>query len=192
MMSILNIEGYKNMLLEKQNSLNNLVNKINEHHLNTNQMYGHSELSNYDNHPGDLGTDVFQVEMNHALKSHEQKIMKDVQEALERIENGTYGKCANCLHDIDEERLEALPYAKLCMECEDGREKEEHSSTDRRPIEETVLENPYGQRIINENTEEDHRLEYIDDLMKFGSSDTPQDMGGYDDYENFYKTDADS
>ena len=50
--------------------------------------------------------------------------IREVEEALERIGSGTYGKCLDCGCDIKKERLEAIPYAKYCVKCKAEREKE--------------------------------------------------------------------
>jgi len=69
-----------------------------------------NELSNYDNHPADLGSELYTVEMNLALKVHEQSKLNEVNIALNKFENGSYGKCENCKKEIEYERLEAIPY----------------------------------------------------------------------------------
>ena len=50
-----------------------------------------TEISNYDNHPADLGTEVYMVGMNNALMVHQEWLLKEIQDALERIKKGTYG-----------------------------------------------------------------------------------------------------
>lgn len=66
----------------------------------------------------DLSNDYANKDRNTALLSIDRKTLIQVEEALERIENGTYGKCENCGDTIPIERLEFLPYATLCVACQ--------------------------------------------------------------------------
>src|SRR5215467_7744810 len=62
--------------------------------------------------------DLEQTDVDQALLDNEKALLAEVQQALVRIENGTYGICANCGQPIPEERLEAIPWASLCVTCE--------------------------------------------------------------------------
>jgi YteA family regulatory protein len=157
------------------------------------QMSEHSptELSNYDNHPADLGSDLYTVEMNMALKVHEQSKLNDINNALKKFENGSYGKCENCKNEIEDERLEALPYARLCMNCEKEREAYEINTPDMQYDE--VFDAPFGRKYLNKREDDEFEgLDQLNDLMKYGSADTPQDMGGYEDYDEFYTNETDN
>jgi DnaK suppressor protein len=67
-------------------------------------------------HLGDHGTDTFMRELDNGLEENAEHLIEEIDAALGRIENGTYGACAVCGRPIDEERLEALPYARLCID----------------------------------------------------------------------------
>ena len=67
------------------------------------------ELSSYDNHPGDEGTELFEREKDIALNDHVEYQIKNINKALKAIDNGSYGKCEVCSKEIPVERLEALP-----------------------------------------------------------------------------------
>lgn len=73
------------------------------------------ELSNYDNHPADQGTEVFERSKDLALNEHAEKELADVEAALEAIEQGTYGICQVCREAISYERLKAVPTATRCI-----------------------------------------------------------------------------
>ena len=77
-----------------------------------------SELSSYDNHPGDLGNETFEAEKNMSFRTREKFLLSEVQVALDKIAEGTYGLCEQCHREIGKERLEARPYARLCIHCE--------------------------------------------------------------------------
>jgi len=150
-----------------------------------------NELSNYDNHPADLGSELYTVEMNLALKVHEQSKLNEVNIALKKLENGSYGKCENCKKDIDFERLDAMPYARFCMDCKMAKEATEINTPDQQYDE--VFDAPFGRKYLNKREDDEFEgMDQLNDLMKYGSSDSPQDMGGYQDYEEFYTNELDN
>jgi DnaK suppressor protein len=73
----------------------------------------------------DVGTDAFEQELTLDLLGNEKKVLEQIDAALKRIEDGSYGKCDECGKNIAKARLEAIPYAALCVRCaakaEDGR-----------------------------------------------------------------------
>jgi RNA polymerase-binding protein DksA len=72
----------------------------------------------YDNHLADTATDTYDRELDYSLEESSEHLLGDIDAALERIENGTYGTCTNCGGRIPAERLEARPYATLCIGCQ--------------------------------------------------------------------------
>jgi RNA polymerase-binding protein DksA len=75
------------------------------------------EISNAPMHLGDRGTEEYLNQLSSTLLSHEESLSNEVQEALERLENGRFGLCETCGKEIAIERLEALPFAKQCIHC---------------------------------------------------------------------------
>lgn len=78
----------------------------------------------HSNHMADQGTDEYQYEATIQFASTEGRYLYHIIEALSRIEDGTYGKCESCGKVIGLERLKALPYTRLCIECKEKEEKE--------------------------------------------------------------------
>jgi RNA polymerase-binding transcription factor DksA len=76
------------------------------------------ELANYDNHPGDMGTEQFEQQRDAGLEMMRQDQLKDIDDALQRIEDGTYGYSLKSGKPIPFERLEAQPTAKNLVEEE--------------------------------------------------------------------------
>jgi len=114
-----------------------------EHHPTDASMREYTEeLSGYDNHPADLGTEMFMMAMQANLENHERYKITEIDRALEKIENNTYGSCQLCGVDIPEERLEIMPEANICMKCAEGK-LEAHKLSDDRPVEEEVLSPSY-------------------------------------------------
>jgi DnaK suppressor protein len=70
----------------------------------------------------DIASDYYERELAMGLSETERSRLQEVEDALERIENGSYGKCEGCGNLIASPRLEALPFAKLCIECQAQRE----------------------------------------------------------------------
>lgn len=70
------------------------------------------------NHIADDATDVMEQQRNYALIENLQNRRRDVDHALSRLDEGTYGTCERCGKTINPERLEALPFVTLCIDCQ--------------------------------------------------------------------------
>ena len=77
----------------------------------------------YSNHLADIGTDLMEQEKNFYYASQEGHYLRALDEALERIERGTYGICEACTLRIGSPRLEAVPSARQCIKCKSESEK---------------------------------------------------------------------
>ncbi|SCX86820.1 TraR/DksA C4-type zinc finger protein [Alkaliphilus peptidifermentans] len=135
----------KRLLEEKADTLRTLKQMENHHGTHASIREYTEELSAYDNHPADLGTEMFMVEMQGNLENHERYHITEIDRALDKIENGTYGDCNLCGKTIPEERLEILPEANICMECAKDKMPIEAMQGDRgRPVEEKLLAPPFS------------------------------------------------
>ena len=76
-----------------------------------------SDLSNMPIHMADLGTDSYEIDNIIGLMDSERKILMEIDEALSRIEDGTYGICQGRGEQIPKERLKAIPWARYCVAC---------------------------------------------------------------------------
>jgi len=81
------------------------------------------DLSNLPIHLADAGSDTFEQDFSLGILEGEDIEVKEVDEALERIENKTYGICEECSTPIAENRLKVIPYARLCVKCQESVEK---------------------------------------------------------------------
>src|SRR5690554_1486847 len=97
------------------------------------------ELSAYDNHPADLGTETYERGKDLALQDAKPLLRDKIDEALERIDRGDYGSCMFCGREIPMARLEALLYAVNCLHCQEQLENEENRRSER-PLEEEILD----------------------------------------------------
>ncbi len=71
----------------------------------------------YSTHPADDGSIAFEQAADQAIKRNTERLLYQVERALFRMEEGSYGVCRECGKPIDEARLEAIPYTRLCIDC---------------------------------------------------------------------------
>jgi RNA polymerase-binding transcription factor DksA len=74
-------------------------------------------LSDVPVHPADLGTDNYEEELALELLENEDRLVREINDALQRIEEKTFDRCEECGREIPKERLDALPYARYCAQC---------------------------------------------------------------------------
>jgi RNA polymerase-binding transcription factor DksA len=87
------------------------------------------ELSTYDQHLADQGTETFERERDTSVLQRVEAQLEEVDNALARIEAGTYGVCELCGKPIGDERLEAMPMARYCLEDQARAEREGRLNT---------------------------------------------------------------
>ena len=75
-----------------------------------------SELSSLDQHQGDIGTETFEREKDFSLLEQLEAEIEDLDTALRKVDDGTYGTCEICGKAISAERLEAVPGTRTCIE----------------------------------------------------------------------------
>lgn len=187
------MEHFRKLLEKRKEEIDHTLGMMKENDTAEQDKYHPTELSNYDNHPADLGSELFLVQLNTALKVHEENILMDIKDSLGRIDTGVYGICAHCGEDIPLERLEVIPYAKMCLGCEESMEHAPLRQFKGRANEELVLDAPFGRKYLNKQEDDEYEgMDQLNDVLKYGSSDTPQDMGGYHDYDEYYTNELDN
>lgn len=110
------IQRFQDQLLEERQ----------RHRDTVGRLYGEAIQDNPENlgdtpgrtHLADLGSETFEQSQNLGLAEQASRTVSEIVLALERIEQGTYGTCENCDRSIAIERLEAIPYASRCAECQ--------------------------------------------------------------------------
>lgn len=83
-----------------------------------------TEPEHYGNHMADIATETFEHEKDLALEVNLRRLLQATEYALRRMDEGSYGLCANCGKEIPLERLEALPQATLCIRCKKKQERQ--------------------------------------------------------------------
>ncbi len=146
------LKHFKEKLLKEKKEVLNALDHEEENGLRSSFREYYSELSLYDNHPADIASETFEKEMHFNLEENEKRILEDIDKAIGKIEEGTYGDCDVCGQPINLERLEIIPYTVLCLQCS---KRESHLSLDEkihtRPVEEEGLNYPFG-RTFNDKS----------------------------------------
>jgi len=113
MVQQLDVKRFETLLLDKRHEL---LKNISE--LDTGSIRSMAEnMPQIPSHPADVGTDTFELDNNAGLMEKEREILRDVDHALERLEQGTYGYCGQCRKRIPGRRLKAIPWAHFCLAC---------------------------------------------------------------------------
>ncbi len=110
------IEQFRQMLLQKRAEILGDVLTLHNEALNKDRREAAGDLSSMPIHMADLGTDNYELEFTLGLIEGERAILKEVDEALKRIQQGTYGICLATGKPIGKARLRAKPWAKYCYE----------------------------------------------------------------------------
>lgn len=137
------IKKFKNLLINEKNNILKTIDALNENTKDNSIKEYTNELSVYDNHPADIGTETYLTEHDMNLKDNEIEILDKIEKALSRIESNTYGICSKCGNDIELKRLEILPYATECSKCI-SKEIVTDEMNMFRPLEEDSLKFPFG------------------------------------------------
>jgi RNA polymerase-binding protein DksA len=116
------LERCKKLLLEKRHAMLEEMGLLEDAHGATIKE-ATGDLTHYSYHMADQGTDNMERELAFAHGSKGRRLIYHIDEALRRIEDGTYGKCHNCGKQIQLPRLRAVPHARLCIQCKSAEEE---------------------------------------------------------------------
>jgi RNA polymerase-binding protein DksA len=111
------MEVFRQHLLALRNRLNGDVSALTNEALRQSLREATGNLSSMPIHMADIGTDNFEQEFTLSLLQNEEQVLGEIGDALERITQGTYGRCEECQNPIPRARLNALPYTPRCVEC---------------------------------------------------------------------------
>jgi DnaK suppressor protein len=114
-------EQARELILTERQRLESLQ-RERENEIGTDGEKGNSgELSSIDQHPGDMGTETFEREKDFSILEQLESEISDLDSALKKIDEGTYGICEIGGEPIETERLEAIPGARTCIKHADAR-----------------------------------------------------------------------
>ncbi|HPN89152.1 MAG TPA: TraR/DksA family transcriptional regulator [Candidatus Omnitrophota bacterium] len=115
------IEHYKKLLMAMKEKVSHDVKNM--AHNTDNHGNESSDISGHVLHMADVATDMYDKEFNLGLASHDRKLLQKIDDALLRIEKGTYGICLGSGKPISQARLDAIPYAEYCLEYQEELDK---------------------------------------------------------------------
>ena len=107
-------ERFRKILIDERDRVTLTVENLHE----AGSLEDETEEETYDNHLADSATATLNREIDYTLEENSEHVLSGITEALDRIEGGTFGSCAGCGKQIAEERLEAIPYATRCIDCQ--------------------------------------------------------------------------
>jgi len=121
---MIDTERFRGLLLEERGRVQGAIDNIHaENPGSLEDDTGELGGAATDQHLGDVATATFERELSETLEDNAGAVLAAIDRALGRIEDGTYGICQRCGRPIAEERLEALPYAELCIDCKRAAER---------------------------------------------------------------------
>ena len=121
-MSKSELARFRKMLMEERDRVSHSLAQHEKIIKHTDDQSGLEVGKAHSNHMADQGTDEFQYETTIKFANTEGRYLYNIEEALGRIEDGSFGKCQGCNKAIGLARLKRLPYTRMCIEC---KEKEE-------------------------------------------------------------------
>ena len=117
------LNEFKKLILKRKEEVNDEIKHISDDTLKKSQKDASGDISGYTYHMADVATDNYDREFSLGLASSDRQSLYELEDALKRIEDGTFGICEDCKQLITKVRLKAVPQARLCVKCQEKREK---------------------------------------------------------------------
>jgi DnaK suppressor protein len=109
------VKVYRDRLLDRREGL---VGQVMEA-----EQYSRERDSEATQDPADMAANAYTKELLFSMSANDRRLLELIDEALERIEAGGYGECVHCGEPVLEKRLEAVPWARHCLPCQDLQER---------------------------------------------------------------------
>ena len=109
------LKQYEAKLLEQRNALLGMVERTED--------YGREADRDVSQDPADKASNSYTKELLFSQSTNERNTLKMIEEAIQRVEDSTFGDCLNCGQEIKPKRLEAIPWAPYCIDCQELQEK---------------------------------------------------------------------
>ncbi len=109
------VERFRTLLEEERRRVVDAIEYLHKENPGSVEDKTQDEIS--DNHLADTATETLDREIDDTLEENSENVLSAIDAALQRMGDGTYGQCVNCGKPIGEERLAALPWATLCIDC---------------------------------------------------------------------------
>ncbi|HKP96505.1 MAG TPA: TraR/DksA C4-type zinc finger protein [Fibrobacteria bacterium] len=117
------LKFFENLLNEKKETLIQELGYLEDNTMRLNSKEGAGDLSSHAYHLADHATETQDREQAFHMASREGKYLFYIEEALDRVRNGSFGVCKKCGKLIPKARLEAVPTAKMCIDCKTKQER---------------------------------------------------------------------
>lgn len=114
---------FKKLILKIKDNIIEDIKHISEDTLKKSQKDASGDISGYTYHMADVATDTYDREFSLGLASNDRQFLYELEDALKKIDDGAYGICESCKTLIAKTRLKAVPYARLCVKCQEKKEK---------------------------------------------------------------------
>lgn len=111
----MNIDRFRDVLLDERRRVAAAIDFLHEE--NPGSIEDETQEARIDNHVAETASVTLDREIDYSLEENSEHVLAAIDEALRRIEDGTFGTCARCGQPIGQARLEAMPYATKCIEC---------------------------------------------------------------------------
>ena len=112
------MEVYQKLLLKNKDQITGDIRTLSDENSGSgNDRSG--DVSGHAMHMADVATDMYDREFTLGLASNDRELLYAIDEALNRLKEGTYGVCTDCKKPIPATRLKAIPYARTCMKCQE-------------------------------------------------------------------------
>ena len=114
---------FKRLILKVKDKILEDIKHISEDTLKKSQKEASGDISGYTYHMADVATDTYDREFSLGLASNDRQFLYELDDALKKIDEGAFGTCEHCKILIAKTRLKAVPYARLCVKCQEKKEK---------------------------------------------------------------------
>ena len=112
-------EKFRKLLFRKRDEMLKDLGQLKDREMASTLKDASGENAAYSFHMADVGTDNMEREKAFFFATREGKFLNHIEQALQRIESGDYGKCSDCENPIPQERLMAVPTATKCVPCKE-------------------------------------------------------------------------
>ncbi len=117
-MSTIDTDRFRKTLLDERERARHAIEYLHKETPGTLEDEIEEMIGGSDNHPADAATGTLDREIDYTLEENSEQVLQHIDAALARIDDGTFGTCTRCGRAIAVERLEARPWAALCIDCQ--------------------------------------------------------------------------
>lgn len=117
------LHDFRKLILQLKEKILDEIKHISEDTLKKTQKDAAGDISGYTYHMADVASDTYDREFSLGLASNERQSLYELDDAIKKIEEGTFGICEECKSPILKTRLKVVPFARFCVKCQEKKEK---------------------------------------------------------------------